>query len=109
MVKSNQDVEMSFPVRGALLSYHLFYLTKIYYLNQPINVLTNAFGMPSGTQASGQLGIWFYDKMKVDWQGTNYTKINVIVGKGRVVKITIDPRSAMGEGNIDPNAEPTPE
>ena len=79
------------------------------YLNQPINVLTNAFGMPSGTQAAGQIGIWFYDKMKVDWQGTNYTKMNVWVNQGKVVKITLDPRSAMGEGNIDPNAEPTPE
>ncbi len=79
------------------------------YLNQPINVLTNAFGMPSGTQASGQFGIWFYDKMKVDWQGTNYTKINVIVGKSRVVKITIDPRSAKGEEGVDPDTEPPPE
>ena len=79
------------------------------YLNQPINVLTNAFGMPSGTQASGQFGIWFYDKMKVDYQGTNYTKINVIVGKGRVVKITIDPRSAKGEDGVDPATEPPPE
>jgi len=78
------------------------------YLSQPINVLTNAFGMPSSTQASGQFGIWFYDKMKVDWQGTNYTKINVIVGKGRVVKITIDPRSAMPV-MADPDTEPTPE
>ncbi len=65
------------------------------YLTQPINILTNAFGMPSGTQASGQFGTWFYDKMKVYYQGTKYTKINVIVGQGRVVGITIDPRSAQ--------------
>ena len=81
----------------------------LFFLKKPINVLTNAFGLPSGTQAAGQLGIWFYDKMKVDWQGTNYTKINVIVGKGQVVKITIDPRSAKGEEGVDPDTEPTPE
>ena len=81
----------------------------LFFRKKPINVLTNAFGLPSGTQAAGQLGIWFYDKMKVDWQGTNYTKINVIVGKGRVVKITIDPRSAKGEDGVDPDTEPPPE
>ena len=81
----------------------------LFFLKKPINVLTNAFGLPSGTQAAGQLGIWFYDKMKVDWQGTNYTKINVIVGKGQVVKITIDPRSAKGEEGVDSDTEPTPE
>jgi len=79
------------------------------YLNQPINILTNAFGMPSGTQAAGQIGIWFYDKIKVDWQGTNYTKMNVWVSQGKVMKITIDPRSAKGEDGVDPDTEPTPE
>jgi hypothetical protein len=75
------------------------------YLNQPINILTNAFGMPSGTQASGQpgVGVWFYDKMKVDYQGTIYTKINVIVRQGQVIRITFDPRSEdMGGDDIDP-------
>ena len=81
----------------------------LFFLKKPISVLTNAFGMPSGTQAAGQIGIWFYDKMKVDWQGTNYTKINIIVGKGRVVKITIDPRSAKGKEGVDPDTEPAPE
>ena len=79
------------------------------YLNQPTNVLTTAFGMPSGKNASGQFVIWFYDNMKVDWQGTNYTRINVITAKGRVVKITIDPRSAKGEEGVEPDTEPTPE
>ena len=74
------------------------YDLNLYYQNKPVNVLTNDLGMPSGTQASGQLGIWFYDKMKVNYQRTNYTKINVIVGQGRVVKVTIDKRSAKAGG-----------
>ncbi len=81
----------------------------LFFRKKPINVLTNAFGLPSGTQAAGQIGIWFYDKMKVDWQGTNYTKMNVWVSQGKVMKITIDPRSAKGEDGVDPDTEPTPE
>ena len=64
------------------------------YVHQPVNVFTNAFGLPSGTQPQGNYSIWFYDKMKVNYQGTNYSKVNVIVQQGRVTKITVDPRSA---------------
>ncbi len=63
------------------------------YVNQPVNVFTNAFGMPSSTQAQENYSIWFYDKMKVNYQGTNYSKVNVIVQQDRVTKITVDPRS----------------
>ena len=69
------------------------------YLNQAVNVLTNAFGLPTSTQAQGQYGIWFYDQMKVDYMGTNYSKINVIIQQGRVVQLTIDPRSAALGGS----------
>ena len=62
-------------------------------MGRPSVYITHALGKPSGTQASGRLYIWFYDNVKVDWQGTNYTKINVIVSQGRVLKVTIDPRS----------------
>lgn len=80
------------------------------YLNQAVNVLTNAFGLPASTQAQGQYGIWFYDQMKVDYMGTNYSKINVIIQQGRVMRLTIDPRSAaLGDGSGDPDdPSPTP-
>ena len=77
----------------------------LFFLKKPINILTNQLGMPSGAQASGQLGVgvWFYDKMKVDYQGTIYTKINVIVRQGQVIRITFDPRSEEVDGDdIDP-------
>ena len=75
------------------------------YLNQAVNVLTNAFGLPASTQAQGQYGIWFYDQMKVDYMGTNYSKINVIIQQGRVIRLTIDPRSAvLSDGSSDPDA-----
>ena len=75
------------------------------YLNQAVNVLTNAFGLPTSTQAQGQYGIWFYDQMKVDYMGTNYSKINVIIQQGRVMRLTIDPRSAvLSDGSSDPDA-----
>ena len=77
------------------------------YLNQAVNVLTNAFGLPANTQAQGQYGIWFYDQMKVDYMGTNYSKINVIIQQGRVMRLTIDPRSAvLSDGPGDPDAPP---
>ena len=77
------------------------------YLNQAVNVLTNAFGLPASTQAQGQYGIWFYDQMKVDYMGTNYSKINVIIQQGRVMRLTIDPRSAvLSDGSGDPDAPP---
>ena len=77
------------------------------YLNQAVNVLTNAFGLPASTQAQGQYGIWFYDQMKVDYMGTNYSKINVIIQQGRVMRLTIDPRSAvLGDGSEDLDAPP---
>ena len=77
------------------------------YLNQAVNVLTNAFGLPANTQAQGQYGIWFYDQMKVDYMGTNYSKINVIIQQGRVMRLTIDPRSAvLGDGSEDLDAPP---
>ena len=77
------------------------------YLNQAVNVLTNAFGLPASTQAQGQYGIWFYDQMKVDYMGTNYSKINVIIQQGRVMRLTIDPRSAViGDGSGEPDAPP---
>ena len=78
------------------------------YLSQAVNVLTNAFGLPASTQAQGQYGIWFYDQMKVDYMGTNYSKINVIIQQGRVMRLTIDPRSAVlgdGSGDLD---DPSP-
>lgn len=75
------------------------------YLNQAVTVLTNAFGLPASTQAQGQYGIWFYDQMKVDYMGTNYSKINVIIQQGRVMRLTIDPRSAvLSDGSSDPDA-----
>ena len=78
-----------------------------FYLNQAANVLTNAFGLPTSTQAQGQYGIWFYDQMKVDYMGTNYSKINVIIQQGRVMRLTIDPRSAvLSDGSGDPDAPP---
>lgn len=77
------------------------------YLNQAVTVLTNAFGLPASTQAQGQYGIWFYDQMKVDYMGTNYSKINVIIQQGRVMRLTIDPRSAaLSDGSGDPDAPP---
>ena len=78
-----------------------------FYLNQAVNVLTNVFGLPASTQAQGQYGIWFYDQMKVDYMGTNYSKINVIIQQGRVMRLTIDPRSAvLGDGSEDLDAPP---
>ena len=77
------------------------------YLNQAVTVLTNAFGLPASTQAQGQYGIWFYDQMKVDYMGTNYSKINVIIQQGRVMRLTIDPRSAaLSDGSGGPDAAP---
>ena len=76
------------------------------YLNQAVNVLTNAFGLPTSTQAQGQYGIWFYDQMKVDYMGTNYSKINVIIQQGRVVQLTIDPRSAALGGSPSTSGAP---
>lgn len=78
------------------------------FLNRAANVLTNQLGMPVGTQAQGQYGIWFYDQMKVDYMGTNYSRINVIIQQGRVVRLTVDPRSAvLGGGSSGPDAPPS--
>ena len=81
-----------------------------FYLNQAVNVLTNVFGLPASTQAQAQNGIWFYDQMKVDYMGRNYSKINVIIQQGRVMRLTIDPRSAvLGDDSGDPDdPSPTP-
>ncbi len=65
------------------------------YANQPVNILTNAFGMPLEKRTQGTDTIWLYDKMKVAHQGTNYSRVNVIVRQGRVMKITVDPSSAQ--------------
>ncbi len=78
------------------------------FLNRAANVLTNQLGMPVGTQAQGQYGIWFYDQMKVDYMGTNYSRINVIIQQGRVVRLTVDPRSVvLGGGSGGPDAPPS--
>ncbi len=65
------------------------------YANQPVNIFTNVFGMPSEKRAQGNDAIWLYDKMKVAHQGTNYSRVNVIVRQDRVMKITVDTSSAQ--------------
>jgi len=78
------------------------------YVNQPANIFTNAFGMPSEKRAQGNDSIWLYNKMKVVHQGTNYSRVNVIVRQNRVMKITVDPSSAqkIAKGTINPIGVP---
>ena len=51
--------------------------------------------MPLEKRTQGTDTIWLYDKMEVAHQGTNYSRVNVIVRQGRVMKITVDPSSAQ--------------
>ena len=72
------------------------------YANQTVNILTNAFGIPLEKRMQKDGSVWLYDKMRVNHQGTNYSKVNVVISQGRVVKIYIDPSSfKKTEGNTN--------